>query len=91
MLRIWQWDSTRGQHEQYRYCIRTCKPASKQRDDSSARVKRCSKRCKYGSCTCRVTRNWFENSRRRCEICCSCKYDRRGFADCHEYIKYLSK
>ncbi|KAI0211249.1 hypothetical protein LSAT2_003948 [Lamellibrachia satsuma] len=53
-------------------------------------LKRCSKRCKYGCCTCRVTRNWYGNSRRR-EVCCRCRCARRGLAKCYEYIKYHSK
>ncbi|KAI0219329.1 hypothetical protein LSAT2_029095 [Lamellibrachia satsuma] len=54
-------------------------------------LKRCSKRCTYGSCTCRVTRNWYEKSRRRCEVCCYCMCDRRGFAKCYEDFKRGSR
>ncbi|KAK2139141.1 hypothetical protein NP493_6649g00016 [Ridgeia piscesae] len=49
-------------------------------------LKRCSVRCRYGSCTCRVTKDWYSNRRRRCPVCCECKCDRRGFAMCHEQL-----
>ncbi|KAI0211188.1 hypothetical protein LSAT2_003983 [Lamellibrachia satsuma] len=48
-------------------------------------LKRCSKRCRYGDCRCRVKRNWYEiRPRRHCEVCCYCTCDRRGFARCYE-------
>ena len=54
-------------------------------------VKRCSVRCKYGSCTCKVTRYSYDYHHSSCNVCCCCECDRRGFANCYEYFNYQSR